>query len=179
MVVNPADPSDLYNLSKLLGESLCLALGRREIRVARLSNVWGFDTKSANFVPTLVRDALAGRISLQSSRRSCKDYIGIGDVVAVLPEISRCGSERIYNVACGENVSHGAIVDELVRLTDCEACELPDAPTVRLPAIDTTRIEAEFDWHPRSLRAALPELVEQFRASGELGREGGSDASLV
>ena len=37
----PGDTSDLYNLTKLAGEALCLAAPDRTVRVARLSNVYG------------------------------------------------------------------------------------------------------------------------------------------
>jgi hypothetical protein len=36
LIVNPNSPDDLYNLSKLLGESLCLNDTRQMVRVARL-----------------------------------------------------------------------------------------------------------------------------------------------
>jgi nucleoside-diphosphate-sugar epimerase len=76
------DPSDLYNLSKLMGESLCLQDARAGIRVARLSNVVGGDNaESANFLPSLVREARSGRIVLQTAMDSVKDYIHIDDVV--------------------------------------------------------------------------------------------------
>ena len=38
--VNPTDANDLYNLSKLMGESICLQSGKN-VRVVRLSNVYG------------------------------------------------------------------------------------------------------------------------------------------
>src|ERR1039457_2553989 len=38
--VNPCEPSDLYNLSKLTGEAACLAFKKKNVRIARLSNVY-------------------------------------------------------------------------------------------------------------------------------------------
>ncbi|WP_228856685.1 NAD-dependent epimerase/dehydratase family protein [Desulfomarina profundi] len=43
--LDPSDPSDLYNLSKLMGESLCLQCGRKGVKIARLSNVVGDGTR--------------------------------------------------------------------------------------------------------------------------------------
>ena len=43
----PSDPADLYNLTKLAGEALCLADPRFSVRVARLSDVYGMDMPAA------------------------------------------------------------------------------------------------------------------------------------
>ena len=56
------EPSDLYNVSKLMGESLCLNSGRNGMRIARLSNVVGFDPDSDNSLPALIKEALAGSV---------------------------------------------------------------------------------------------------------------------
>lgn len=89
LVVRPSVPSYLYNLSKLMGESLCHSSGRTGVRVARLSNVVGpgMDPASGNLVATLLHDALAGHVVLQSAPESTKDYIHIEDVLDLLPRI--------------------------------------------------------------------------------------------
>lgn len=105
--MQPQDPSDLYNLSKLMGESLCLTGGRTGVRVARLSNVvGGEDRDSGNFVPSLVREARGGHIVLQTAPDSVKDYIHIDDVAELLPRIATQGRERLYNVASGLQTRH-------------------------------------------------------------------------
>jgi nucleoside-diphosphate-sugar epimerase len=77
---------DLYNVSKLTGESLCFASGREIVRVVRLSNVVGaVDADSDNFLFALAREAKAGKIILQVQPASAKDYIHVDDVVQMLP----------------------------------------------------------------------------------------------
>lgn len=63
LTVVPGTPSDLYNLTKLTGESLCHCSGREGVRVVRLSNVVGegMDPASGNFIATLLQDARSGR----------------------------------------------------------------------------------------------------------------------
>ncbi len=162
--VRPDAPSDLYNLSKLTGEAACLAMPQREVRVARISNVFGFDLDGQNFLSSLIRDAiLKGRIVLRTSRGSAKDYIGVHDVVAALTDIARSGRERIYNLACGSNVSHGAIVDTLQTLTGCDVESESGAPVQRFAPIDTARLRAEFGGQTSSVLDALPELVSWYR----------------
>ena len=50
---SPGDPSDLYNLTKLAGEALCLSDPRPTVRAVRLSNVFGPVADPASFVEKL------------------------------------------------------------------------------------------------------------------------------
>jgi len=150
------DPSDLYNLSKLLGESLCLQDPRTSIRVVRLSNVvGGEDADSANFIPCLVRDARGGRIVLQTASDSAKDYIHIDDVVELIPRIATTGRMRLYNVASGVQTTHAQWTTQLAARTGCGIEVTAGAPTVRFIPIDITRIRAEFDFQPRPVLTAI------------------------
>jgi nucleoside-diphosphate-sugar epimerase len=150
------DPSDLYNLSKLMGESLCLQDARAGVRVARLSNVvGGEDAGSANFLPSLVREALSGRIVLQTAADSSKDYIHIDDVAELLPRIAAGGRERLYNVASGVQTTHAQWTAQLAARTGCAIEVVPGAATVRFIPIDIGRIQAEFDFQPRPVLATI------------------------
>lgn len=73
--VQPAAASDLYNVTKLAGEALCLSDPRPCIRVARLSNVYGPGMGVASFLgQVLAEGAASGRVLLRQSLRSAKDY---------------------------------------------------------------------------------------------------------
>ena len=54
---HPAHTEDLYNISKAAGEALVAALGAKG-KIARLSNVYGRDFGSSNFLPSIIRDAV-------------------------------------------------------------------------------------------------------------------------
>lgn len=161
--VDPADPSALYNLTKLTGESLCRSCGKPGVRVARLSNVVGSDPDSENFLSSLIREALAGRIELQSDPDSSKDYILLDDVVALLPLIAIGGNHWLYNVAGGSNVRHAELVGALAALTGCEVAVRPGAPRVDFPLIDTARVRDEFRFSAGSVIDSLARLVGQAR----------------
>lgn len=159
--VNPQDPSDLYNLSKLMGESLCLSCGQAGVRVARLSNVVGGESQdSDNFIPTLLRDAQKGHIVLRTALNSAKDYIHIDDVVELLPRIAAQGRARLYNIASGIQTSHAQWIDHLVGLTGCSVEVAPGAPATTFAPIDITRIREEFGFAARPVFSALPASVE-------------------
>ena len=162
---SPLDPSDLYNLSKLMGESLCVNSGRDRTRIARLSNVVGFDPHSDNFLSLLIRDALGGKIVLRSSPDASKDYIALEDALAILPRIATEGVDGIYNVASGRNVRNGQVLEELKSLTGC-VVEVPDqAPGSESSPIGIERLRREFSFSPSEPLAGLRAMVEAYRRS--------------
>lgn len=164
--IDPAADWELFNLTKLLGESLCLGDPRPDVRVARLSNVYGADQLfEPVFLPTLIREALGeGKISLTVSLDSAKDYVTVGDVVELLPRIATDGRDRLYNVAAGRNVSNREITELLARLTDCRIEVAEGSPDAIFPPIRIDRVRQEFDFEPAALVDALPLMVEDARA---------------
>ena len=162
--VDSNDPSDLYNLSKLAGESICLAHPNPKVRVARLSNVYGADLDSDNFLNAIMREALnTGHIDLKTSMKSCKDYIYIDDVVYALYMISISGRHRIYNVASGQNITHAEIIGHLELLTGCSISIDAKAVQVNFPPISIQRLQQEIDFNPGSLECNLPSLISKYR----------------
>lgn len=161
--VDPNNPSDLYNLSKLAGEALCRSCGKAGVKVARLSNVVGADADSPNFLSSLIRDALAGRIELQTDLASAKDYVLLDDVVALLPRIAVQGKHWLYNVASGTRLAHAQLVAALSIITGCKVAVAPGAPRTDFPEIDTGRIREEFGFVPASVIDHLSRLVDESR----------------
>jgi nucleoside-diphosphate-sugar epimerase len=161
------DSSDLYNLSKLLGESIGLSHGH-QVKIARLANVVGCEPESTNFLPSIIRDSMSsGHIQLQTSLNSSKDYIHVDDVAKLLLRIGPDGQQQVYNVASGLSLTHNELTIELTRLTGATVDVVPDAPTVRFPQIDVQRIEAEFNFSPRRILDSLPELIWPDQSESE------------
>lgn len=164
LIVEPIDPSDLYNLSKLMGESLCLSCGRENVRIVRLSNVYGGNFAAGNFLFSLIREAVdIGYVSLKTSLDSEKDYVSIHSVIDVLPKIALTGQHHLYNVASGVNVSNGEILARLTELTGCRTNLALNAPSIRFPCIDISRVQQEFDFQPTSLLHDFPSLIQQYK----------------
>ena len=151
LTVRPEAPDQLYNLSKLMGESLCHAAHRSEkpVRVVRLSNVVGGDLTSDNFIYALLREALAtGAIQLNSSLDSAKDYIALADVTRMLECIASHGRARCYNLASGQQLSHRDIVKFIARITKAYVILSKEAQETRFPPIDINRLKKEFNFTP-------------------------------
>jgi nucleoside-diphosphate-sugar epimerase len=165
LCIDVCDPSDLYNASKIMGESLCLgSTNAAPVRVARLSNVYGADFGSQNFLTTLVSDAVdKGSVALRMSRDSAKDYVAVSDVAALLPRIALSGRHRLYNVASGESVTNGAILVALQASSGCSVAIDDGAPRVSFPPVNVSRIRAEFAFRPASVIEDLPQIIQRYR----------------
>ncbi|HET6195577.1 MAG TPA: NAD-dependent epimerase/dehydratase family protein [Acetobacteraceae bacterium] len=159
LAVVPADPSDLYNLTKLAGEALCLA-DTRATRVARLSNAYGGGMPAQTFLGQVLQEGHAtGRVTFRQGANSAKDYVSLGAAIRLLPQIATRGRERIYNVAAGANTGHAAIARRLHDAAGWQCGFAPDAPTLVHPPIDTSRLRAEFGPADSDLLADLPALL--------------------
>lgn len=162
---NSADPSELYNLTKLTGEALCLTDTRPTARVVRLSNVYGGDMPDDTFLGQLLREGRStGAVRFRQSAQSTKDYVGLAQVTRLLAAIATGGQHRLYNLAAGVNTSHAAIAVVLRRRFGWHIHFAPDAPTVRFPPIDTARLSVEFG-------AALSNLSADLATLGADGQE--------
>ena len=161
--VNVNRQDDFYNLTKLTGESLCLVSGRKNVRIARLSNVFSADQSSENFLSEIIRAALIQkRLELHTSLDSGKDYISMTDALMLLTKIAVSGQQRLYNVASGINISNRSLVEHLSKITGCEVHVAIDAPTILFPPISVARISGEFFYPTHSVLDELPQIVFDF-----------------
>ena len=162
--VDPADPEDLYNLSKLMGESVCFSVKRSHVRVVRLSNVYGNDPSSGDFIGSLVRAAAdKGLIRFTQGPGTEKDYISINDVVDLLPRIAAEGRHRLYNIAGGQNVSNREIAKVLQEATGCGVEFTPDSADLIFPTISIARVQALCPFSPAPLLPALRQRAADYR----------------
>lgn len=156
----PCDASDLYNVTKLAGEALCLTDPRPFLRAVRLSNVYGIEMPEDTFLGQVVREGRrTGGVVFHQGPASAKDYISIALVVRILPLIADAGRHRLYNLAAGSNTSHATIASRLDDIAGWHTSFATNSPTVRHMPIDTTRIQAEFGRITSDLSADMPMLL--------------------
>ena len=147
--VNPNDASDLYNLSKLTGEALCLHSGRPGMKVARLSNVVGLRRDADTFIDQLLVEAsVTGRAGMRSAPEGCKDYIALDDAAALLTRIARSSFTGIFNVASGEQVSGSTVARLMQQVRGFQVDVAPNAPLWDFAPINTERVRREFAFEP-------------------------------
>jgi nucleoside-diphosphate-sugar epimerase len=156
---DPNRRDNLYGISKLAGEALCLAIDRPTIRIVRASNVIRVDESMHNFLPSLMVEGYdAGQVTIRTAPDSCKDYIDIEDVTRVVPMICLEGRHRLYNVASGTSITNAEIA-ELLR------CELGvrvqfanNALEVKFPNIKIDRVTQEFGFRPTPFATSFNKL---------------------
>jgi nucleoside-diphosphate-sugar epimerase len=107
--VNPHLPRNLFDLSKLLGESICLNSGLPQVRVARISNVYRNRHDTNGFIGEALRwfsqfPDLPMKIT--SCKNESRDYIHMEDLVAYLINVGFHGKQRIYNIGSGTNTTN-------------------------------------------------------------------------
>lgn len=151
---------DIYNISKIMGESLALSSGR-SCRVARLSNVLGPNMGADNFIGMLLEDARKyKKVHFLTSMESQKDYIWIEDVVKILIALAKNGKESIYNIAGGENLSNKTIANFLLE-RGVEVTFSNDAPSVFSSPISNKRMVKDLGIIPCPIESKLSELMDR------------------
>ncbi|MCI5179106.1 MAG: NAD(P)-dependent oxidoreductase [Candidatus Electrothrix sp. AW3_4] len=151
---------DLYNISKLMGEALCLSLPNKKIRIARLSNVYGIGQSQHTFLALVLSELLnSGNVLIRESSDSCKDYMSLSDVIPLLETIAVTGQERIYNVASGKNLQHSELAEKLMNLTNCFVQFAQEASCRKFPCIDISRIHNEFGFVASEMDEQLSVLI--------------------
>lgn len=160
LTVNSNHREDIYALSKLLGESVCLCSNRDNVRVARLSNVVGDDFRSSNFIYSVMKDIMAqGSVTLQSTLDSEKDYVLIQDVVDALIHIALSGKQFIYNLASGVNLTNKQLFDAWKEVRQFEYRISPSAVRVYFEPIEIVRMRGEFGYHPSPCLPVIQQLI--------------------
>ena len=159
--VNPEGLSDLYNLSKLMGENLCLGTGV-DARVIRLSNVYGVGSSSSFLDQVFSEVARTGHVVFKTSPESTKDFIWVNDIASLLPSIVLHGEEKIYNVASGNNISNLNIANALTNLGYSHSYE-ENAPIWSFPEVEIQRVSSEFNYEPSNLLDDIELLINQYK----------------
>jgi nucleoside-diphosphate-sugar epimerase len=160
LVVRPTVADDLYALSKLTGESLCLAHPEARFRVARLSNVIGTGAASPSFLASLLHEARQkGMVAFHSSPESRKDYVDLHDVDRALEAIALRGSHRLYNVASGVSTSNATLARLISAALAVETTFTPGAPTLTFPDVDVSRLRQEFGFTPTPFEETFARMI--------------------
>lgn len=161
ILVDVQNPDEIYNISKLCGESVCLSVDNPAIRVARLSNVVGPDFKCENFANSIINEMQkTGSLRLFSSIESEKDYIAVSDVVRLLEQISIEGKDRLYNLANGKNISTMNIVKWYEEKTSkAIAVTVAKNNLLKLKKISNKKIKNEFGFEEKSIDFIFSEVL--------------------
>lgn len=112
LMLAPSQARHLYDLSKALGENLCLHAGGGRAAVARLACVYDWSAGAPGFLSEwLQRAATTATLHIDSAGGIVRDYIHLDDVAAALCAMAHQRSEGIINVASGEQISNDELAE--------------------------------------------------------------------
>lgn len=164
--IDPNEPRHLYDLSKLLGEWLCLNQAPERSSVARLSCVYGDNLETPQFLPLLVRRLVTyGVACIPSWPHAARDYVHIDDVCQALFAMASQRANGIFNVASGENVSNLALSRRILETTGLEVTMSPpdNTPPAPPPQISIRRLQERLGITPLSVMETLPDIIGRYR----------------
>lgn len=164
--VNPENLEDLYGISKLAGESLCHHSDRKNVKVARLSNIVGLRKDSDLFIDELLNEIVATKtLTLKSSLFSFKDYLWIEDAVRMIIALSISNEVGTYNIACGKNITNQTIINHLNQVFSFKLITSFDAKIIEFPTIDVSKFKSTFNYNPKQFVEFFPKFIYTFKQS--------------
>ncbi len=161
LILNPHNPRHSYDLSKALGEWLCLHASNGKAKVARLASVYSKDLSDRNFLHTTIEQALIGRnFSLDSKADAARDYVYIDDVCEAILAILSHNAPAIYNVASGQNVGNRELFAMLQRYLGVVITPSQRGTGAKASDIDISKLKADFGLRPALLGDKLPYIID-------------------
>ncbi len=155
---------DLYNSSKIFGETICLLRNTNKIKIARISNVVGNYREESNFITQILTESRKNKIVLKGDPAFSRDYISIDDVCYLLDKICFNGKSKIYNVASGKNISNRKICKQICDLTDSKLIiKSNHRNKFRNPKINIKKIKNEFNFTAKSIEKDINYLIHKYK----------------
>lgn len=157
--LDPANPRHLYDLSKALGENLCLTVAGQRTASARLACVYDWSPRAPGFLSEwLQRAAYEKTIALDSGTGYVRDYVHLDDVVAGLRAMSDKNVSGIVNVASGENVSNRELMETFNRYGWSISLDR-ETPRQAAPRCDVSRLTTLWQ-APRLVRDVVADYLK-------------------
>lgn len=156
--LDPHDPRHLYDLSKALGENLCLTRSFGRASALRLSCVFDWRPGGQGFLSEWLQAARRSRqLHIASPTGYVRDYVYVDDVVASAKAVIDGGDSAVFNVASGANTSNAELA-EIFRDHGWDVELGPQSPRQEAASCQVTRLVAA-GVRPRSTRSALRDIL--------------------
>lgn len=159
------DSRRLFNLTKLVGEEICLKSGR-EVLIVRPSNVYGVALNSPLFLPSIVRDAIQkNEVRMFVKKNYSKDYISIFDLVNAIYKLSikKDLQNQVFNIASGNNTTASQIANVLTNKTSCNIVWQQMDSIEIFPQTEIAQLTSEIEYTPSNVLDDLSDMIDDFR----------------
>ncbi len=170
LLIMNEDSRKLFNLTKLVGEELCLSFSNTV--VVRPSNIYGKALKSPLFLPAIARAAVKDkRVDMYVTPEYRKDYISVDDICFLLEKIilKKDLKRRVYNLAAGHNVSAMDIATVLNEETEAEVVWHPVTLEDKFPITNISSLRDEFNFSPSNVVVDLKLMLSDFKKAFSKG----------
>ena len=151
-----------FNLQKLMCENFLLSQNKN-IKIIRLSNVYGKNTFQKTFLPSLIRNSVKSKkINIRLNVNSSKDYIYIDDAVRNIFNLAnKKEAKGIYNLAYGKNFKVKDIIKIINKETDCAINYFNSKNLEKFPEININKLKKTINFTSKvNLIKMLPKLIE-------------------
>jgi nucleoside-diphosphate-sugar epimerase len=155
-----------YNSLKAAAETFCLSQKNKNIKVVRLSNLYGLNFKDQIYLlPSLIRNSkINKKINIYINKESKKNYININDVIDIIIKITNKSKYRLYNIASDKRLAIKKIASIVKKVTDCKIAYSNQKEKVNEPIIDITRIKKEFKFKPiNNFNDFIPDIIKKYK----------------
>jgi UDP-glucose 4-epimerase len=154
---HPIRPFNPYAQSKLICEKLCEGYSRDfnvPVIIFRPFNIYGKGQNESFLIPTIIRQAMEGFISIKDERPK-RDYLHVLDLVKAIEnsiEFDMAKGIEFFNVGSGKSYSVKHLVETIINLCEHKVtyqCLAEFRPNEVLDTIsDITKIQSLLKWAP-------------------------------
>tara|TARA_B100000579_G_scaffold333785_1_gene284280 strand:- start:263 stop:1072 length:810 start_codon:yes stop_codon:yes gene_type:complete len=163
--INPNSKNYFYNSLKIAAENFCLSQGNKNIKVLRLSNLYGLNFKKQTYLlPTLIRNSKKNKkINIYINEKSKKNFLNIHDAIHIIVKIIKKSKYRLYNIASNKRISIEKIVSSIKKATNCKIIYSNQKEKFDEPKIDISRIKKEFKFKPNNnFDSFITDIIDKY-----------------
>ena len=165
IVINQREKDIYFKSLKLAAENLCLQIKNPKIKVARISNIYGYNFKNQKYLlPTLIRNAKQNKkIIISINKNTKKNYLHVNDAIDVLLKIIKKGKKRLYNIASDKMISLSEIIQLIKKDNKLKITFTKKSKNKSEAKININRIKKEFNFIPKfSFQNEIGKIIREF-----------------
>lgn len=158
------DNTDVYNLSKLLGEAVCL-MCKKSITIVRLSNVLCKEAMDGFFHVILNQAIATNEINISESKTMARDYIIMEELIQALVLVCNKKINGIFNFASGCFIKNSEIVSLIQQYIPIKRVSY-GRKRIKFPDISTQKTLDELSFKFTNPREYMKNIIKDKLAEG-------------
>lgn len=156
--------NSIFNLQKLMSESLLSFY--KNIKIIRLSNVYGYCVNKKTILPTIIRDSiLKKKIIISINLNSQKDFISENDAVRnIYLLVKKKKLSGTYNLGSGKNTKIKKILSIIKKYTNCNIKFLKNLSKESYPKLNLSKIKGIINFSIKNdILKDLPNIIKKTK----------------